>query len=468
MDLSGSSAKILVIDDEPDMLSGFTSILSALGLDSVPVQDGFSAIEFLKNEEFDLIFCDLLMPGMDGTEIIKEAEKLVPQTPVIIFTAYGTIERVVVAMKAGAFDFLEKPVDTEKLKIIIEKGLRQRKLYRERENLIKQLDDKFRFDNIIGKSTEIRKVFEMIESVSNSDANILITGESGTGKELIARSIHAHSTRKINPFVPVNCGALPEYLFEAELFGYEKGAFTGAAKRKIGLLEYANGGTFFLDEVCEMNSNLQVKLLRVLQDHKLRRLGGNELIKADFRIISATNRDPEKMLEEDLLRKDFYYRLNVIHIHLPPLRERKDDIILLAEYFLDKNLKLTSKDISGFSEEVKEIFESYSWPGNIREMENVIERSVALSKGKFITANELPESFRSGFKEKTPTANSEHTLAEVKQKITSNIERRYLLSLLEKYKGNVTKVSEEAGMTRRNIHRLLKNHGLDPEKYRHE
>ena len=394
-------AKILVIDDETDMLSGFTSILSALGHKSIPVSDGFSAIEHLKNDEFDLIFCDLLMPGFNGTEIIKEASKLAPKTPAIIFTAYGTIERAVEAMKAGAFDFLEKPVDTNKLKIIIEKGLRQRVLYKERENLLKQLDDKFHFDNIIGKSSEIKKIFDLIESVSNTEANILITGESGTGKELIARSIHAHSSRKSSPFVPINCSALPEHLFEAELFGYEKGAFTDAGKRKIGLLEYANNGTFFLDEVCEMNSNLQAKLLRVLQDHQLRRIGGNELIHSDFRIISATNRDPEKMLEEERLRKDFYYRLNVIHIHLPALRDRKEDIILLAEYFLNKNLEMSSKDISGFSEEVKEVFESYNWPGNIRELENVIERAVALAKTKFITINELPDSLRQLYEEKT-------------------------------------------------------------------
>ncbi|MGE5796754.1 MAG: sigma-54-dependent transcriptional regulator [Ignavibacteria bacterium] len=468
METSEKSVKILIIDDEPDMLSGFSSILSGLGYKSSPAADGYSAVEYLRGEEFDLIFCDLLMPGMDGLEIVKESQKLAPQTPVIIFTAYGTIERAVKAMKAGAFDFLEKPVDTEKLKIVIEKGLRQRKLFKERENLIRQLDDKFHFENIIGKSSEIRKVFDMIESVSVTDANILITGESGTGKELIARSIHAHSSRKTNPFVPVNCGALPETLFEAELFGYEKGAFTGALKRKIGLLEHANGGTFFFDEVCEMQSNLQVKLLRVLQDHHLRRLGGNELIKADFRVISATNGDPEKMLGENLLRKDFYYRLNVIHINLPPLRERKDDIILLAEYFLDKYLKNTGKEVSGFSEEVKEIFESYPWPGNIRELENVVERSIAMVKSKVITINELPQNFRQGFKEKPVPSESEYTLAEVKQRITSNIEQRYLLTLLEKYKGNVTKISEEAGMTRRNIHRLLKNHGLDPEKFRHD
>ena len=468
METNNNTAKILVIDDEPDMLSGFTSILSALGFQSVPVSDGYSAIEYFMKEEFDLIFCDLLMPGIDGNEIIKEATKLAPKTPVIIFTAYGTIERAVNAMRAGAFDFLEKPVDTKKLKIVIEKGLRQRQLFKERENLLKQLDDKFKFDNIVGNSSEIKKIFEIIEAVSNSDANILITGESGTGKELIARSIHAHSNRKTNPFVPVNCGALPEHIFEAELFGYEKGAFTDASKRKIGLLEYANNGTFFLDEVCEMNSGLQAKLLRVLQDHQLRRLGGNELIHSDFRIISATNRELKSMLEENKLREDFYYRLNVIHINIPPLRERKDDIILIAEHFLEKDSQKAGKNISGFTEEVKEIFESYNWPGNVRELENVIERAVVLAKNNFISANELPDNLRQGYNENPAAVDSEDTLAEVKHKIISNIERRYLLTLLEKYKGNVTKVSEEAGMTRRNIHRLLKNYELDPEKYRHE
>lgn len=459
--------KILVIDDEPDMLSGFTSILSALGYECVPVADGRSAIEIIKREEFDLIFCDLLMPGMDGIEFIKETTKISAETPIIIFSAYGTIERAVQAMRSGAFDFLEKPVDMNKLKIVIEKGLRQKKLISERQNLLDQLHDKFHFDNIIGKSPGIRKVFETIENISMTDANVLITGESGTGKELIARSIHAHSSRKLNPFVPVNCGALPENLFEAELFGYEKGAFTGASKRKIGLLEYANGGTFFMDEVCEMHPAIQVKLLRVLQDHNLRRLGGNELIKVNFRIISATNQNLEQMLHEDKLRTDFYYRLNVIHINLPSLRERKEDIILLAEHFLDKYSSVMNKEINGFTEEVKEILEGYSWPGNIRELENVIERAVALVKSDHITVRELPETFY-GNSNRTASVESEVTLAELKQKVTSNIERRYLMLLLEKYRGNVTKVSEEAGMTRRNIHRLLKTHGLDPVKYRRD
>ena len=254
--------RILIIDDEPDMLKGCSKILSALGNNPVPVSDGRQAIDLMHAEEFDLVFCDLLMPDLDGMQVLDAVQKLAPNTPVIMFSAYGTIDRAVAAMKAGAFDFIEKPFEVENLKILVDKGLRQRNLFKERINLLRQLEDKYKFDNIVGKSEQIRKVFEMIENVADSDANVLITGESGTGKELIARSIHAHSRRKLKPFVPVNCGAFPENLFEAELFGYEKGAFTGATHRKIGLLEYANEGSFFLDEVCELPVNLQIKLDR--------------------------------------------------------------------------------------------------------------------------------------------------------------------------------------------------------------
>ncbi|MGB5896317.1 MAG: sigma-54 dependent transcriptional regulator, partial [Ignavibacteriaceae bacterium] len=373
--------RILIVDDEPDMLTGCSNILAALGNKPVPIAEGSLALELIKNEEFDLIFCDLLMPDVDGMQIIEDVQKFSPQTPIIIFSAYGTIDRAVAAMRAGAFDFIEKPFDTNRIKIVIEKGLRQKNLIKERNNLLKQLEDKFRFDNIISNSLVMKNVFEMIESVSQSDSNILITGESGTGKELIARSIHAHSNRKTMPFIPVNCGAFPENLFEAELFGYEKGAFTDASHRKLGLLEFADGGTFFLDEVCELPANLQVKMLRMLQDQLLRRVGGNELIKIDVRLISATNQDIQKALNNEQLREDFYYRLNVVNIHVPPLKEREGDINLLANYFLNQKLKSSSKEVIGFTDEALENLEKYNWPGNVRELENVVERAVALVKG---------------------------------------------------------------------------------------
>ncbi|OGU74054.1 MAG: hypothetical protein A2V93_07375 [Ignavibacteria bacterium RBG_16_34_14] len=456
--------RILIIDDEPDMLSGCAKILSALGNIPIPVSNSKLALDLIKEDEFDLIFCDLLMPEVDGMQILESARNHLPQTPVIIFSAYGTIDRAVAAMKAGAFDFVEKPFDANHLEIVLEKGLRQRNLYCERKNLLKQLEEKYRIDNIMGSSTAMRKIFELIENVAQSDANILITGESGTGKELIARSIHAHSKRNTKPFVPVNCSAFPENLFEAELFGYEKGAFTGASHKKIGLLEFSDGGTFFLDEVCELPVNLQVKMLRMLQDQTLRRVGGNELIQIDTRLISATNMDLNKALEDRHLREDFYYRINVINIQLPPLRERQGDITLLAEYFLNRTLKSSPKDIQGFNKEVLHYFEKYNWPGNVRELENVVERAVTLAKGNTITLSELPpqiqkmDVFQKSF--------SSMSLAQAKQKAIDEIEKKYLLFLLKKYNGNVTKVAEDAQMTRRNIHLMLNRHSLDPNSWR--
>ena len=457
-------SKILIIDDEPDMLSACAKIISVLGNDPVPVADVKKAMKFLEEEEFDLIFCDLLMPEHDGMEVLEICQKLAPNTPVIIFSAFGTIDRAVAAMKAGAFDFIEKPFDASNLKILIEKGLRQRNLLRERVNLLKQLEDKYNFDNIIGKSLVMRNVFDMIENVSKSDANILITGESGTGKELIARSIHARSRRKTKAFVPVNCGAFPENLFEAELFGYERGAFTGAVHRKIGLIEFADGGTFFLDEVCELPANLQIKLLRTLQDQKLRRVGGNDLIQVDIRLISATNQNIEQVLQEETLRKDFYYRLNVINIHVPPLRERKEDIQLLAEHFLDKCLGSSIKKINGFTNEVIHALENYSWPGNVRELENNIERAVTLAKDNKITLADLSPNVLSN--QKAPTFYDGTSLIDLKHKAIEEIEKKYLLVLMEKYKGNITRVAEEAGLTRRHIHRMINIYKIDPDIWR--
>ncbi len=456
--------RILIIDDEPDMLSGCAKLLSAMGNNPFPVQDGKQAMELLEYEEFDLIFCDLLMPDIDGMQILEQVKQLAPITPVIIFSAYGTIDRAVAAMKAGAFDFIEKPFEADDLRIAVEKGLKQKSFYLERNNLLEQLEDKYSFDNIIGKSPAIKKVFELIESVSQSDANVLITGESGTGKELIARSIHAHSKRKLKPFVPVNCGAFPENLFEAELFGYEKGSFTGAANKKVGLLEFANGGTFFLDEVCELPVNLQIKLLRTLQDQQLRRVGGNDLIQVDLRLISATNQNVQKALENETMRRDFYYRLNVINIQVPSLRDRIEDIRLLAEHFLTIAVKNSDKDLKGFDEEVIQLFEDYNWPGNVRELQNVIQRAVALVKGDKVTVNELTSQIKSNLNENNLFVRK--PLSEVKHKAIKEIEQKYLVYLLEKYKGNITKVALEAGMTRRHIHRMLNNYNLDPHIWR--
>ncbi len=456
--------KILVIDDEEDVLRGCGRILEALGNNPLLFSDHNAAINIFKDENIDLVFCDLLMPDVDGLKMIELFQKLNPYVPVIIFTAYGTIDRAVAAMKAGAFDFIEKPFDSAQIDIVIQKAFRHRNLYLERDNLLKQLEEKFKFDNIIGKSIQMKKVFEMTESVSKTNANIFITGESGTGKELIARSIHAHSIRKTKAFVPINCSAFPESLFDSEIFGYEKGAFTGAEQRKIGLLEYADGGTFFMDEVCELPLTLQSKLLRAIQEKKLRRVGGNDLIDIDVRFISATNENIENALQSQKLREDLYYRLNVINIHLPPLRERKEDIRLLAEHFLQKASQRLNKNVYRFTDDVIDIFENCKWQGNIRELENVIERAVTITKSESITPYDLPQYMTQQSSGSLSFDNLK--LADAKQKTIESVEKKYLLHLLKKYNGQVTKMSEEAGMTRRNIHRLLKQYNFNPADYR--
>jgi DNA-binding NtrC family response regulator len=459
--------RILVIDDEKAMLNACRKILNALGYHSVLADSGKLAIELLEQDEFDLILCDLFLPEIDGMDVLKKSNELAPQTPVIIFTAYGTVDRAVAAMKFGAFDFIEKPFEIEHFQVLIKKGLSQRMLYLERLNLLSQLQEKYSFDNIIGQSSAMKKIFDLVESVAPTDVNILITGESGTGKELIARSIHSRSSRHTHAFVPVNCSAFPETLFEAELFGYEKGAFTGASKRKLGLLEFADEGTFFLDEVCELTPSLQAKLLRVLQDQQLRHIGGTELIQVDVRLISATNWDLAQARIKGLLRDDFYYRINVVNIHIPPLRERREDIALLAEYFLRSQLKTSVKDINGFHPLVLKKFENYNWPGNVRELENVIEHAVAVSRGNEITLADLPtNAIQNESKFLTTDQMNNLSLAEIKNRAYNEIERTYLLRNLKEFKGNVTQISQNAQMTRRNLHRLLKKHGLDPSSWR--
>jgi len=447
---------ILVIDDEPDMLSGFASVLSALGYNAHTYTDAGEALNKLKSFDFDMIFCDLQMPGLDGMDFLKEVKKYSPRVPVIIFTAYGTIGRAVEAMKYGAYDFIEKPVDTEKLKLMLVKGIRKR-------GIASSVDQEI---NMIGRSRVMMNLFDELKNVASSDANILITGESGTGKELLARSIHNNSRRKNSPFVPVNCGSLPEQLFEAELFGFEKGAFTGAMQKKLGLLEISNEGTFFLDEVCELPLNLQVKMLRVLQDNYLRRLGGNELKKVNFRVISATNKNPEDMISAEKLRKDFYYRINVIHLRIPPLRDRQGDIEILANHFIEKSLKNNDKVIRGIADEVLEILNLYNWPGNVRELENVIERGVTFASSDIISVADLPVHLQNYKDEFINSGSGELSISAATQKSKEEIEKKILISLLEKYKGNISQMSAEAGMTRRNIHRLLNLYNIDPDKWR--
>ncbi|HMU44364.1 MAG TPA: sigma-54 dependent transcriptional regulator [Ignavibacteriaceae bacterium] len=455
--------KILVIDDEIEMLNGVKKLLTLSGFDCITSQDGNQAIELLNDISFDLVISDLFMPDISGNQIIEQIKKTHPEIPIIIFTAFGTVERAVEAMKLGAYDFIEKPFESQHLIMKIKRAVELKTLRSEKENLISQLQDKYSFQNIIAKSQAMKNVFDIVEQVSPVDANVLITGESGTGKELIARAIHVLSKRKTGPFVPVNCGAFPENLFESELFGYEKGAFTGAANRKIGFLEYADSGTFFMDEVFEIPAHIQAKLLRALQERKLTRVGGNTLIDFNVRIIAATNKDLQKAIENGELREDFYFRINVVQIHIPPLRERKIDIPLLADYFISKSNESTKKNISGIDERVLNIFENYSWPGNVRELENVIQSASVFCQTDKITPADLPKYL---FSQSTQSDFEKLSLTEAKQLAIEKIERDFLLFLMEKHSGNITKVAEESGMTRRNIYRIISKYRLNPDDWR--
>jgi len=455
--------KVLVIDDEKEMLDGVRKLLMLVGFDCMTAQNGEQAIKLLTDFQFDVVLSDLFMPDIDGNQIIEKSKQVQPGVPIIIFTAFGTVERAVEAMKNGAYDFIEKPFNSDHLIMKIMRAVEFKNLKSEKENLISQLKEKYSFQNIIGKSQAMKNVFSMIEQVAPVDANVLITGESGTGKELIARAIHALGKRNSKPFVSINCGALPEYLFEAELFGYEKGSFTGAYNRKIGYLEFADTGTFFMDEVMEMPPHTQIKLLRVLQERKLTRIGGNKLIDFNVRIISATNKNVNKAIESGEIREDFYFRLNVIQINIPPLRERKIDIPLLAYHFLEAANKSNAKNIVDIDDDVLQLFEKYPWPGNARELENAIQSSILFCRTDKITFIDLPKylisnSWQSNFEK--------YSLTEAKQTVVEKVERDYLLHLLKKHAGNITKVAEESGMTRRNIHRIINKHNLNPNDWR--
>lgn len=458
------SRKILVIDDEIDMLNSCSKLLRTKGYDVVALNNSEEAAYLLKTELFDLVLCDLLMPTVDGFAVLKIMKELELDIPIIILTAYGTIDRAVSSMKAGAFDFIEKPYEAEQLQVVVERALNFSKISKERNNLIQLVEEKYKYENMIGKSSSMIKVFEMVENVAKTDANILICGESGTGKELIAKSIHAKSHRKLNPFVPINCGAFPENLFESEIFGYEKGAYTGADTKKIGLLENANSGTFFMDEVSELPLNFQTKLLRVLQDRELRRIGSNDFLKLDVRVISATNMNLNSMLEEGKIREDFYYRLNVISIPLPPLRDRVEDIPLLASHFLKLYSQNSNKKIENIDSDVIKILENYYWPGNVRELENAMERAVAFTKGDTIFSDVLPSSLTSESKNKYNFSSS--SLKEVRKKAVSEVEKQYLIYLLTKHNGNISKISSEAEMTRRNIYRLIEDNNINIDQWR--
>lgn len=387
---------ILIVDDEQSMRDFLAIMLKKEGYEVVTVEDGQEGIHALEEDMYDLVITDIKMPGISGLDLLRHVKQVSPDTLVIVVTAFSSTDDAVFAMKQGALDYITKPFDIEKIKLVIKNALERKKLHEEHDFYKKKYEDKFDVSDIVGHSQAVQHVFHLIKQVSASKSTILVTGESGTGKELIARAIHQNSQRKEKPFVAVSCGAIPENLLESELFGHIKGAFTDAIANKMGLFELADGGTLFLDEVGELPLLIQVKLLRVLQERQFKRVGGTKDISVDVRIIAATNRDLDKMVEENLFRKDLFYRLNVIPIHSMPLRERKEDIPLLVNHFLEKYNREIGKHFTHVTDDAITQFMAYDWPGNIRELENAIERAVALGTEPVIDVSSLTENIRGG------------------------------------------------------------------------
>jgi two-component system response regulator PilR (NtrC family) len=382
--------RILVVDDEESIREFLDIMLRKEGYEVTVAVDGEEAKGFIQNKSFDLVISDLQMPRMNGLDLLKYTKQNYPDLTFMMITAFGTTETAVEAMKMGAYDYITKPFKIDEVRIVVANALRAKNLEVENRVLRKELKVSYSFQNIVGNSEPMHRIFELIKRVSQAPSNVLITGESGTGKEVVAKAIHYNGPLKDKPFITVNCGAIPEQLMESEMFGHKKGAFTSAIADKPGLFEAANGGTLFLDEIGELPITIQVKLLRALQERVIRRVGANDDIKVDVRIIAATNRDLEKMVEQGSFRQDLFYRLNVIQIHLPPLRERREDIPLLANAFVKKFNDRLGKNVSGISDEALDLLSKYDYPGNVRELENIIERTMALEAGAVILPESLP------------------------------------------------------------------------------
>lgn len=382
--------KILVVDDEASIRDFLSIMLKKKGYDVLCAEDGAQGLDLFSNNSVDLIISDLQMPKMTGLELLGEVVKVQPSLPFLVITAFGSLESAVEAMKLGAYDYITKPFNIDEIQIGVAKALEVSELVVENRTLRQELQKDYQFSNCIGDSEKMHRVFDLVKKVASSDSSILITGESGTGKEIIAKTIHHNSSYKEKPFVAVNCGAIPSELIESELFGHVKGSFTGAVKDKVGLFESASGGTLFLDEVGELPLNMQVKLLRVLQEGVIRRVGSVEDMSVQVRVLSATNKPLRELVTKNLFREDLFYRLNVIHISLPPLRDRGQDITLLAKYFLTKYNAKFSKNVKGFNQAALELLMQYHYPGNVRELENIIERTIALETNDVILPEALP------------------------------------------------------------------------------
>ncbi|MBA4416633.1 MAG: DNA-binding response regulator [Syntrophus sp. (in: bacteria)] len=482
MSENAEKGKIIIVEDEESILSVLTEFLVSNGYEVDPFLESKKALIALKNNNYQVLITDMMMPKIDGLQLINFIQKEFIDTLGIVITGYGTLETAITAMRCGAFDYILKPFKFEEVLTVVEsamfyysllksenipKGLTvkanllrkfsESKLIRENTILRSCLKDKYKFENIIGISFPIQKVFELIEKVADTNATVLVTGESGVGKELVARAIHYNSSKKDNPLVVVNCGAIPETLLESELFGYEKGAFTGAANTRLGRFELAHGGSIFLDEIGDMSFNLQVKLLRVLQEKSFERVGGGKTIKVDLRVIAATNRNLEELVKEGKFREDLYYRLNVVPIHIPPLRERKQDIPLLFSYFLERSNQLNGARIEGFTEEAMSLLMDYDYRGNVRELQNLVERLVVLKKTGYIDLEDLPEKFYTAKKAEPSQLNIEKGY----ESLVSEFEKVLILQALNETKGIKSRAAQKLSMNRTTLIEKMKRLGLD-------
>jgi two-component system response regulator AtoC len=447
--------QILIIDDEAPSREALVLLLKNAGHDVRGAGSGAEAFQLLAAESCDIIITDLFLPDLDGIDILKQVKSASPAIEVILITGHASAETAVRAMKEGAFDYITKPLNFDELRIIIDKAVENRRLRNENVYLKKQLRDKYEFSNIIGNSPAMQKVFNRMKRIIKTDSTILIMGESGTGKEIVAKAIHFNGHRKDKPFVAVHCGAIPENLLESELFGHTKGAFTGAIRDKIGKFESADKGTIFLDEIGTMPMHLQTKLLRVLQEQEVERVGSSRAIKLDVRVISATNQNLEEEVKAGNFRDDLFYRLNVIPLNLPPLRERVQDILPLVMYFLRKNCKEMKRPMMNLSKDALEALENYQWPGNVRELENIVERTVALTEGEHISLDDLPGAFRAG--------GSTHVIERGVDlpKTISDIERKMISEALVLADGVKAKAAQMLNLNRTTLVEKMRRLGME-------
>lgn len=454
-------SRLLVVDDDKDMRGLLKRTLSEdLTCEVEIAVNGAEALKLLEGESFDVILADIRMPGMDGIEFLERSKRDRPQLTVVMMTAYGSIDLAVQAIKKGAYDFIAKPFELDKLTLLIEKALERSRLVRENLILQRRIKEQECFQEMVGISPRITKIYETIRVIGKTDVTVLLTGESGAGKDMVARAIHNYSDRNPRPFVTVNCPNLPENILESELFGYRRGAFTHATQDKKGLFLEAQGGTIYLDEIGEISPILQTKLLRVLQDKEIRPLGQTATLRVDVRIIASTNQHLEQRIKENLFREDLFYRLNVVSIKLPPLRERPDDIPLLVEHFLDRYCKHFQRPRKTFSVDLMNRFVSHPWKGNVRELENVVRRCVLLTQGQEIRLEDIDWVAGAGQEGLVSDEIMGHPYKEAKMRVLEKFHRNYLSALLARHHGNVTRAAKDCGLERQSLQQVMRRYGI--------